>query len=234
MNFNQGLCKPRAWLKFLQGGWNFPILHGYSRWILIILVNITILTPSIWTIRVLENSVDPDLILHIAEFWLRSALCLSSSSFKAHQKVILKWICPNFSTNTVRSQCFQIFGVKMVNCHLLAIHSYSRWHFDFFFFFFFFVFSEKIKTWHFMWIVCLGRRFIWNTKSYFIGEKKSWIFLFFFFFESHLLWFFWALQGSRETVLTHCLLIVICRRLKVKLWESAFAIKLETNKTRRT
>ena len=31
------LGKPRPWLKFLPLWWDFPILHGHSRWILIIL-----------------------------------------------------------------------------------------------------------------------------------------------------------------------------------------------------
>ena len=35
MNFNQGFGKSRCWLKFLPRGWDFPILHGHSWWILI-------------------------------------------------------------------------------------------------------------------------------------------------------------------------------------------------------
>ena len=37
--FNQGLGKPRPWLKFLPLGGDFPILHGHSWWILIFLLN---------------------------------------------------------------------------------------------------------------------------------------------------------------------------------------------------
>ena len=33
-SFNQGRGKPRPWLKFLPLGWDFPILHGHSWWIL--------------------------------------------------------------------------------------------------------------------------------------------------------------------------------------------------------
>ena len=33
-NFNHGLGKPCPWLKFLPIGWDFPILHGHSWWVL--------------------------------------------------------------------------------------------------------------------------------------------------------------------------------------------------------
>ena len=44
-NFNHELGKPRLWLKCLPRGWDFPILHAHSWWILIWSVKITFCSP---------------------------------------------------------------------------------------------------------------------------------------------------------------------------------------------
>ena len=50
--FNHGLGKPRPWLKFGPRGWDFPIIHGHSWWILIIYYGVKAETrPSQMSVR---------------------------------------------------------------------------------------------------------------------------------------------------------------------------------------